>query len=74
MPVFLAYALHDSAVPVDHALNLIKTLQQAGGDVEAHVFADAPHGFALRALDGSQGQWPGLAANWVQARLRARSK
>lgn len=73
VPVFLACALHDSAVPVDHALNLIKAMQQAGGRVDAHVFADAPHGFALRALDGAQGQWPGLAANWVRERLEARS-
>lgn len=65
-PVFLAYALHDPIVPIDHALNLLKAAQMHGLDVEAHVFAQAEHGFALRALEGTQGQWPGLAARWVE--------
>ena len=69
MPVFLAYALHDAVVPVDHALNLIKAAQQTGLDVEAHVFPQAPHGFALRELAGTHEQWPALAARWIQQRL-----
>jgi acetyl esterase/lipase len=69
MPVFLAYALHDAVVPVEHALNLIKAMQQTGGDVEAHVFPQAPHGFALRELAGTHDQWPALAARWIDARL-----
>jgi acetyl esterase/lipase len=69
MPVFLAYALHDPVVPVDHALNLVKTMQQTGGSVEAHLFPDAQHGFALRELQGTHDQWPSLAARWIDARL-----
>lgn len=69
MPVFLAYALHDAVVPVDHALNLIKAMQQSGGEVEAHVFPHAPHGFALRDLAGSHAQWPALAARWMAGLL-----
>lgn len=65
MPVFLAYALHDQIVPVDHALNLIKAMQQTGGEVDAHIFPQAPHGFALRELDGTHDQWPSLAASWI---------
>jgi acetyl esterase/lipase len=68
-PVFLAYALHDAVVPVQHALNLVTAAQQHGLDVEAHVFPQAEHGFALRALDGTHGQWPLLAARWMAARL-----
>ncbi|MBW8845762.1 MAG: dienelactone hydrolase family protein [Burkholderiales bacterium] len=68
-PVFLAYALHDPIVPIDHALNLIKAAQEHGLDVEAHVFPQAEHGFALRGLGGTQGQWPALAARWVDAKL-----
>lgn len=71
MPVFLAYALRDAIVPIDHALNFIKAMQQTGGQVDAHVFAEAPHGFALRELDGSQAQWPQLAERWIAARLSA---
>lgn len=70
-PIFLAYALHDAIVPIDHALNLIKTAQQLGLAVEAHVFPEAPHGFALRELDGTHAQWPLLAARWIALRLDA---
>lgn len=68
-PVFLAYALHDAIVPVQHALNLIVAAQQHGLDVEAHIFPKAEHGFALRGLDGTQDQWPVLAARWLRGRL-----
>jgi len=68
-PVFLAFALHDPIVPVQHALNLIVAAQQHKLDVEAHVFPQAEHGFAMRGLDGTQDQWPGLAARWIEARL-----
>jgi dienelactone hydrolase len=75
IPLFLAYALHDPAVPIDHALNLLKTAQQVQFDVEAHVFPQAPHGFALRDLHGTHDQWPALAARWIDhacASARAR--
>lgn len=65
-PVFMAYALHDPVVPVDHALNLLKAAQVHGLDVEAHVFPQAEHGFALRGLAGTHGQWPSLAARWLE--------
>jgi acetyl esterase/lipase len=65
VPTFLVYALHDQPVPIDHALNLIKAMQLSGGDVEAHIFPQAPHGFALRDLDGTHDQWPALAARWI---------
>jgi len=68
-PVFLVYALHDTIVPIDHALNLIKSAQQLGLAVEAHVFPDAPHGFALRDQGGTHAQWPQLAAHWIATRL-----
>jgi len=69
LPIFLACALHDTAVPVDHALNLLKAAQQAGLNVEAHIFPQAPHGFALRDLHGTHDQWPALAARWIDERL-----
>lgn len=64
-PVFLAYALHDQAVPVEHALNLIRTVRDAGGKVDAHVFAEAPHGFALRDREGTHAAWADLANEWM---------
>nr|WP_232793357.1 dienelactone hydrolase family protein [Caulobacter hibisci] len=67
-PVFLAYALLDQVVPVEHALNFIKTARDAALDLDVHVFGKAPHGFALRELDGTQGAWPELAARWMTAK------
>lgn len=68
-PVFLAYALHDAAVPVEHALNLIKTMRDVGGDVDAHIFGKAPHGFALRDTAGTHALWPVLAADWLKRKV-----
>jgi acetyl esterase/lipase len=68
-PVFLAYALHDSAVLVEHALNFIMTARDLGLDLDAHIFGQAPHGFALRERDGTQGLWPELALDWMRRKI-----
>ena len=68
-PIFLAYALHDQSVPVQHALRLIETAASAGLDVDAHIFGTAPHGFALREQAGSHALWPKLAADWMDRHL-----
>ena len=70
IPVFLAYPLHDQAVPIDHALNIIKTAHLTGGDVEAHIYPQAPHGFALRDKNGSHDQWSQTAERWIERVLR----
>ncbi|OYU32418.1 MAG: pectin acetylesterase [Comamonadaceae bacterium PBBC2] len=69
MPIFLAYALHDAIVPIEHALNFIRSARDAGLQLDAHIFNDAPHGFALRELGGSQQAWPTLALDWIARRL-----
>ena len=63
--LFLAYALQDRSVPVQHALNLIEAASRNNISVDAHIFGSAPHGFALRALDGTHGYWPVLAQDWI---------
>lgn len=68
-PVFLAYALHDRAVPIEHALNALVTARDLDLDLDAHIFGQAPHGFALRDLKGSEGDWPGLAERWMRRKL-----
>ncbi len=68
-PVFLAYALHDQSVPVEHALNMITTARDLNRDLDAHVFGQAPHGFALREMEGTQVAWPRLAAEWLERKL-----
>lgn len=70
-PTFLAYALHDEPVPVEHALNFIRTARDQGLDLDAHIFGAAPHGFALRDLDGTHAAWSGLARDWIAAKIGA---
>ena len=69
VPVFLAFGLQDRSVPVAHALRLIETAAAGGPAVDAHVFAGAPHGFALRDRDGTHAAWTGLAADWIDRLL-----
>jgi dienelactone hydrolase len=69
-PVFLAYALHDSPVPIEHALNFVRTARDAGLDLDAHLFGAAPHGFALRDRDGTHAAWPELAGQWLRIKGR----
>ncbi len=71
IPVFLAYPLHDEAVPIDHALNIIKTAHVNGGDVEAHIYPQAPHGFALRDKNGTHDQWIQTAKRWIDRVLES---
>lgn len=68
-PVFLAYALHDNPVPIEHALNFVRSGRDRGLDVDAHIFGRAPHGFALRDADGTHGVWPQLAQQWMSEKL-----
>jgi dienelactone hydrolase len=69
VPLFLAYALVDSAVPVEHALRVVRTAAATGADVDLHVFGQAPHGFALRDKAGTHAAWPRLAAEWIDKHL-----
>jgi dienelactone hydrolase len=69
IPLFLAYALHDQSVPVDHVLNLIRSARQAKREVDAHIFGTAPHGFALRDKSGTHASWASLAEQWIERHL-----
>jgi dienelactone hydrolase len=69
IPVFLAYALTDQIVPVEHALRFISAAAEKGLDLDAHIFGQAPHGFALDNLDGTHAGWPELAADWIARKL-----
>jgi acetyl esterase/lipase len=70
-PAFLACALHDAPVPIEHALNYIRTARDLGRDLDAHIFGAAPHGFALRERDGTHAAWPDLARDWLADKLKA---
>ncbi|MEO8064257.1 MAG: alpha/beta hydrolase [Pseudomonadota bacterium] len=64
-PAFIVYAANDAVVPVENAYRLHKALLAKGGSAELHVFADAPHGFALREKTLPVGTWPGLCEAWL---------
>ncbi len=64
-PAFIVYSANDDVVPVENAWRLQRALLAKGGSAELHVFADAPHGFALRATQRPVAGWPGLCATWL---------
>lgn len=65
-PAFIVYAANDPVVPVENGLRLHRAYLDRGGSAELHVFAEAPHGFALRTPELPVGAWPGLCARWLE--------
>jgi acetyl esterase/lipase len=66
-PGFIVYVASDPVVPVENGLRLQRAYLDRGAHAELHVFAEAPHGFALRTPDLPVGAWPGLCARWLGA-------
>ncbi|RKE45662.1 MULTISPECIES: alpha/beta hydrolase [unclassified Sphingomonas] len=65
-PAFIVYAGNDPVVPVENARRLYTAWQDAGGAAELHVFADAPHGFALDTQGLPVSIWPTLCEAWLR--------
>jgi acetyl esterase/lipase len=65
-PTFIVYSGNDPIVPVVNAYRLAEGLTSAGGAVELHVFADAPHGFALDTKGIPVARWPELCEAWMK--------
>ena len=65
-PTFIVYSGSDPIVPVTNAYRLAEGLNKAGGAVELHVFADAPHGFGIDTKDLPVSAWPSLCEAWLQ--------
>lgn len=64
-PTFIVYAGNDAVVPVDNAHRLHAAMIAAGGKAELHIFADAPHGFALDTVGKPVSLWPTLCEAWL---------
>jgi acetyl esterase/lipase len=64
-PTFIVYAANDRVVPVENAHRLAKAIDDAGGSAELHIFADAPHGFALDTVGSPVAVWPMLCEAWL---------
>ncbi len=65
-PAFVVYAANDTVVPVVNAQRLETAWRERGGACELHVFADAPHGFALDTPDLPVSLWPRLCEAWLR--------
>ncbi|MCI4590949.1 alpha/beta hydrolase [Sphingobium sp. BYY-5] len=65
-PTFIVYVGNDPVVPVDNARRLYGSLNAAGGSAELHIFADAPHGFALDTEGLPVSIWPTLCVAWLR--------
>jgi acetyl esterase/lipase len=63
---FLVYASDDPIVPVENGRRLHAALEAKGTHAELHIFAHAPHGFALRERDMPVGLWTVLCENWLR--------
>jgi len=65
-PAFIVYAGSDPVVPVENAHRLYRAWHEAGGAAELHVFAEAPHGFALDTPGLPVSVWPTLCEAWLR--------
>ncbi|KAF5010774.1 hypothetical protein FDECE_3071 [Fusarium decemcellulare] len=65
-PTFIVYSNNDPVVPVVNAYRLAEGITNNGGSVELHVFADAPHGFALDTPDLPVSKWPSICESWLR--------
>jgi len=66
-PVFIVYSNNDPVVPVVNAYRLAEGFTKCGASVELHIFADAPHGFALSSdKDLPVSKWPSMCEAWLR--------
>lgn len=65
-PTFIVYSGNDPIVPVVNAYRLAEGITKAGGTVELHVFADAPHGFGIDTEGLPVSKWPSLCEAWLE--------
>ncbi|MGD0095890.1 MAG: alpha/beta hydrolase [Terracidiphilus sp.] len=66
-PTFWFHTFNDQTVPVEQGLRFYEALVKAGVPVEAHIFANGPHGYGLGKGDASLDQWPSLMETWLRA-------
>lgn len=65
-PAFIVYSGNDVVVPVENGRRLHSAWTSVGGRAELHVFADAPHGFALDTRNVPVSVWPDLCEAWLR--------
>jgi acetyl esterase/lipase len=65
-PTFIVYSGTDAVVPVVNAYRLAESITKTGALLELHIFADAPHGFALDTVDMPVSRWTVMCEEWLK--------
>ncbi|KAH9882705.1 hypothetical protein J1614_000070 [Plenodomus biglobosus] len=65
-PMFIVYSGNDPVVPVVNAYRLAEGVSKAGGQVELHIFGDAPHGFGIDTVGQPVEKWTEMAEAWMR--------
>jgi acetyl esterase/lipase len=65
-PTFIVYSGTDPVVPVVNAYRLAEGIAKTGAMLELHIFADAPHGFALDTVGLPVSKWTGMCEEWLK--------
>jgi len=66
-PTFWFHTTNDETVPVEQGLRFYEAAIKAGVPIEAHIFADGPHGVGLGRGSATLDQWPTLLESWLRA-------
>jgi acetyl esterase/lipase len=65
-PTFIVYSGNDPVVPAVNAYRLAEGITKTGASVELHIFADAPHGFALDTVGLPVSKWTNMCEAWLE--------
>jgi acetyl esterase/lipase len=65
-PVFLAHALDDPIVPVDHSLMMFQALRLAAVETEIHIFQSGGHGWGMGKTRPAVQSWAQLVETWLR--------
>lgn len=66
-PMFLAHAVDDKTVPVEHSLNFFIALKAKGIPAELHLYEKGGHGFALETGKNYASSWGEAFILWLKA-------
>jgi acetyl esterase/lipase len=68
-PVFIVATQADGLIPPQRSVSIYQKWIAAKVPAELHLFAEGPHGFALRRLGLPVDHWPELFENWLRSRV-----
>ncbi len=63
---FMVHSANDGAVPIQNSLEYFNALQKNKVESEIHIFEKGGHGYGMREVEGTHGQWPVLMLEWLK--------